>query len=95
MADEEWRPPVRFRSYSPRIDVNEEAQLIDESGAIHIVTLADISREGFRVKGDGARLRTGPAMLRVERYGDMPVEVRWSRGREAGGIFLDSAPEIF
>lgn len=94
MADEE-RQPIRFRSYSPRVDVNEEAQLIDESGAIHTVTLADVSREGFRVKGDGSGLRTGPAMLRVERYGDMPIEIRWSRGREAGGIFLDSAPEIF
>ena len=95
MADEQRNPPVRFRSYSPRIEVNEEAQLVDESGTVHDIILADVSREGFRVKGDGAGLRTGPAMLRVARYGDMPVEVRWSRGREAGGIFLDAAPEIF
>lgn len=95
MADQERHQPAGFRSYSPRIDVSENAQLIDESGAVHSVKLADISREGFRVTEDGAGLKTGAAMLRVDRYGEMPVEIRWSRGWEAGGIFLDSLPEIF
>ncbi|MFP5329419.1 MAG: hypothetical protein ACLGHC_04695 [Alphaproteobacteria bacterium] len=93
MADEQ--KPVRFRSYSPRIDVHEEAQLVSEYGRVQDVILADISREGFRIKCNGTAVATGPAALRAQKYGDMAVEIRWVRGNEAGGIFLDSAPEIF
>jgi hypothetical protein len=92
-ADEESRP-VRFRSYSPRVEVHEDARLISASGESCEVILADISREGFRIKYDGCSVRPGTATLRVQRYGDMPIEVRWIRGKEAGGVFLDSAPEI-
>lgn len=94
MPDDEQPRSVRFRSYSPRIDVHEEAQLVDEAGRVFNVIVADISREGFRIKCDGSGVGTGPATLRAERYGDMPVEVRWTRGKEAGGIFLDRAPEF-
>ena len=94
MAEEQKPQSVKFRSYRPRIDVHEEARLIDGRGAVYDVVLADISREGFRIKYDGAAVAPGRATLRVERYGDMPVEVRWIRGEEAGGIFLDGAPEI-
>jgi hypothetical protein len=94
MPDDERRP-IRFRSYSPRIDVHEDARLLDGGGQSYDVVLVDISREGFRIKCDGHRVAPGPATLRVERYGDMPVEIRWIRGKEAGGIFLDSAPEFF
>ena len=95
MPDDAKPQPTRLRSYSPRVDVNEDGRLIDESGHSYNVLLVDISREGFRIKCDGTSVRPGTATLRVERYGDMPVEVRWTRRKEAGGIFLDRAPEIF
>jgi hypothetical protein len=95
MPDDEQPRSIRFRSYSPRIEVHEDARLIDAAGKTFHVVLADISREGFRIKHDGAAVRPGPATLQVERYGDMPVEVKWVRAREAGGIFLDDAPDIF
>ena len=59
------------------------------------VVIVDASREGFRVRCNdlirGDQLR---AMLRVPRSGDLAVEIRWTRGLEAGGIFLDGAPDV-
>jgi hypothetical protein len=93
MSDERRPQPVRFRSYSPRIDVHEEAQLIDERGETHDVVLADISRDGFRIMCHRP-IGPGQATLILERHGEMSVEVRWSRGKEAGGVFLEEGPAI-
>jgi len=95
MADNQGpQDPVRFRSYSPRIDVHEEATLIEGSGTEHDVVLIDISRDGFRIKHGNPALAPGPATLRLERYGDMDIQIMWIRSGEAGGLFLEGAPEI-
>ena len=86
-ADQAPRP-------SPRIDVHEEARLIDIKKMIHDVVLRDVSRDGFRINCDGTLIRPGFATLQIQRYGGMPVQILWSRGDEAGGIFLDPVPEV-
>jgi hypothetical protein len=94
MPNEHKPQPEGSRHYSPRIDVHEEVRLIDGNGTIHDVILADISREGFRVKYAGAAPPPGIARLRGGRYADVPIEVRWIRGGEAGGVFLEQAPDL-
>jgi hypothetical protein len=94
MADGGRQDPLS-RSTSPRILIHEEAQLVLDDGRTVEVVILDTSREGFRmrcnelIRGDLAR-----AMLRVPRSGDLAVEIRWTRGHEAGGVFLDDAPDV-
>ena len=94
MADGGRQDPLS-RSTSPRILIHEEAQLVLDDGRTIEVVIVDTSREGFRVRCNdlirGDQLR---AMLRVPRSGDLAVEIRWTRGLEAGGVFLDGAPDV-
>jgi hypothetical protein len=83
------------RSTGPRILIHEEAQLVLDDGRTIEVVILDTSLEGFRlrcnelIRGDLER-----AILRSPRSGDLAVEIRWTRGHEAGGIFLDDAPDV-
>ena len=83
------------RSTSPRILIHEEAQLVLGDGRMVEVVIVDTSREGFRIRCN-ALIRGDPAraILRVPRSGDLAVEIRWTRGLEAGGIFLGGAPDV-
>jgi hypothetical protein len=85
---------LRFRSSAPRIPIRELAQLVDPDGGACEVVLIDISSEGFRLRSGGALVIGQQAVLRVHRYGDYPVEIVWTRGLEAGGVFLEHGPEI-
>lgn len=64
------------------------ATLIDSSGGAFAVTVLDISSEGFRIETSEDHFRVGEHVLfRAERLGDVPAELRWVMGREAGGVF--------
>ena len=72
-----------------RIDVRLPATLIDSDGIASSVTILDLSSGGFRVEFSGDHLRIGEhVVFRTSRLGDMPAEIRWVLGREAGGVFL-------
>lgn len=77
-----------------RIDVRLPATLIDSDGIAFSVTVLDLSSGGFRVEISGDQLRVGEhVVFRVSRLSDMPAEIRWILGREAGGVFLQP-PEL-
>jgi hypothetical protein len=81
-----------FNKRSPRIDVHRRAVLINSDGIQSEVTLLDISSGGFRLELSEP-LRIGEFVtLRVERSEELPAQIRWALGNEAGGVFLAPAP---
>ena len=79
-------------SRPPRIELNHDAVLIDDMSGEHEVVLLDVSQAGFRLATNelfepGERL-----VLRSGRSPDTRIEIRWHRGREAGGVFIDPPP---
>jgi len=83
------------RSTSPRILIHEEAELVFDDGRVIEVVILDTSLEGFRLRcNDLIRGNLTCATLRVPRSGDLAIEIRWTRGHEAGGIFLEGAPDV-
>ncbi|MEA3058652.1 MAG: hypothetical protein QOE50_64 [Sphingomonadales bacterium] len=72
---------------APRIDVRKAATLITSDGTEIAVTILDVSGSGFRLHVLEP-LRIGEFVsLRVD-DGDVPAQIRWALGEEAGGTFL-------
>jgi len=71
----------------PRVDVRKPAIVINSDGVESVVTILDISSNGFRIELDD-QLNIGEFVaLRVE--GErMEAQIRWVLGKEAGGTFL-------
>lgn len=76
-----------------RIDVDIPATLITADGDVLDVRVRDISGAGFRLTlGQGDELLVGEQVVLKDPQGDRSRgEIRWSAGREAGGVFLDRA----
>jgi hypothetical protein len=94
MDDQRAHPT--FRASTPRIDLHEPAELVTGNGHAIPVVIVDTSLEGFRIRSDRvlpSSIRS--AKLRVRRYGDFAIELRWSRGKDAGGVFLEPPPKVF
>ena len=73
---------------APRIDVRRPAVLINSDGAAVDVTILDISSGGFKLEALES-LRIGEFVrLRAERCDEIPAQIRWVLGQEAGGVFL-------
>lgn len=73
----------------PRIDLRRSAALINSDGVEIEVVILDVSRGGFRVELS-EDLRLGERVtLRAEHGDRFPAEIRWTLGKEAGGVFLD------
>lgn len=85
--------PYRFRS-SARVHIRQEAELVAADGRSTRVLVVDISSQGFRLLVDEPVERGAALKLRVPRKEELAVEIKWRRGREAGGIFLESVPEL-
>lgn len=86
---------VRFRSQDVRVSVNNPARLIFENDVSSCdVQIIDVSQDGFRIKAPRPLEYPLDATLRIDREGDFPVQVRWSRRGEAGGIFLEGPPRL-
>ena len=77
-----------FNKRAPRIDLRRPAILINSDGVEAGVVLLDVSSGGFRLKVS-EMLRIGEfATLRMDQSGDLPIQIRWALGDEAGGVFL-------
>jgi len=85
---------------TPRIDARYPAVLIASDGGEMDVTVIDVSSRGFRIEADqklfiGESVMIGEHVrLRVARCGDLPAEIRWTLGSEAGGIFLEPVEDL-
>ena len=73
-----------------RIEVAHDATLVLSDGTEHRVMITDVSSGGFRLQ-TGETMPIGEhVFLRVPRYGDFPVQIRWALGTDAGGEFLEA-----
>ena len=76
----------------PRVSTNLSAKLLDADGGEHDVVITDLSKDGFRLRSE-EKLEIGARIdLRVPKYGDVPAQIRWAVGNEAGGVFLAPLP---
>lgn len=87
MADEGARPR------RPRIEVRNDAVLILSDGSEVPVTVFDLSESGFRLQSTEI-LEVGEEIRLRDRNGEMRAQIRWVTGFEAGGMFLNPAPEL-
>ena len=76
----------------PRVATDLKAMLLRPNGEeIHAIII-DISKDGFRLTAE-AQLMIGERLdLRVPKAGDVPAQIRWALGNEAGGVFLAPLP---
>lgn len=76
----------------PRVLTDLQAVLLRTNGEEVRAIITDISRDGFKLSAD-AQLRIGERLdLRVPKTGDVPAQIRWAFGNEAGGVFLAPLP---
>ena len=76
--------------YEPRafrIGIDHSAVLVRADGAESPVTITNVSQSGFCMKAEDVPV-AGERVTFRGRAGDVPAEVRWTRGHDAGGIFL-------
>ena len=73
---------------STRIDVRYDAVLVTSDGDEVGVVVIDLSADGFRIEIDD-EVRVGEqVILRTRRDGDVPAQIVWTLGSQAGGSFL-------
>jgi hypothetical protein len=73
---------------APRVDVSYPAVLIASDGHESGVVVKDISADGFRIELTDELLVGERVKLKVGKEGPQSGEIRWTRGSEAGGVFL-------
>ena len=78
-----------YLSREPRVAVRYDAVLIEADGCELEVVITDVSRDGFRLETN-AELEVGSEVLiRVGKREPVGALIRWTRGTEAGGVFVD------
>lgn len=77
-----------------RINVRFEATLIEEDGCRIPVEVLDVSSSGFRIETNAELVVEAEVMLQIPRSEAMRAKICWTRGTEAGGIFLDPAQNL-
>lgn len=79
-----------FNKRAPRIDLRRPAVLINSDGDAMSVTVLDISSGGFRLEVPESPRIGEMVTLRVGREAELPAQIRWALGNEAGGVFLSA-----
>jgi lauroyl/myristoyl acyltransferase len=73
---------------APRARTNLSATLTDSSEMDIVVTIIDLSAEGFRLR-TVERLEVGESIrLQAGKDESQPARILWVRDHEAGGVFL-------
>lgn len=80
-----------FGERPPRVAAMHDAILIDSDGGQLPVVITDISASGFRLRASETLVIGEKVLLRVDKYGDFPAQIRWAMGHNAGGAFLEPA----
>lgn len=76
----------------PRVSTDLKAVLLRPSGEEIAVLITDISKDGFKLSTDTQLMIGERVDLRVPKTGDVPAQIRWALGSEAGGVFLAPLP---
>jgi len=76
----------------PRVSTDLKAKVLRASGEEINVTISDISKDGFKLVSE-VQLMIGERVdLHMPKTGDVPAQIRWAVGNEAGGVFLAPLP---
>jgi hypothetical protein len=73
----------------PRIAVSCDALLTEADGCELEVTITDVSRDGFKLESRSELEIGEEVVLRVAKLAPVRAIIRWTCGREAGGVFLE------
>jgi len=76
----------------PRVSTDLKAVLLRPSGEEIAVLITDISKDGFKLSTDTQLMIGERVDLRVPKTGDVPAQIRWALGHDAGGVFLAPLP---
>ena len=78
-----------YAERNPRVSVHCDAILCEADGCELAVVITDVSRDGFRLMSR-CELEVGSeVLLRVAKMEPVKALIRWTRGYEAGGVFLE------
>ena len=77
-----------------RIRVRFEAVLTEPDGCQVRVQVLDVSSSGFRILSNAELTLDEEVTLGIARSHPLRARICWTRGQEAGGIFLDSVRSI-
>jgi hypothetical protein len=77
-----------------RINVQFEAILIESDGCHVRIQVLDVSSSGFRIQSNAELVVDDEVMLQISRSRPLRAKICWTRGREAGGIFLDPVETV-
>jgi len=78
-----------YRQREPRIPVSCDALLTEADGCELEVMITDVSRDGFKLESR-CELEIGEeVLLSVAKLAPVKAIIRWTCGREAGGVFLE------
>ncbi len=76
----------------PRVSTDLKARLLRADGQEIDVVITDISKDGFKLSSETLLLIGERVDLSMPKTGDVPVQIRWAIGGEAGGVFLAPLP---
>ncbi len=76
----------------PRVATDLQAKLLRADGEEIAVVITDISKDGFKLSTETLLMIGERVDLCMPKTGDVPVQIRWALGGEAGGIFLAPLP---
>jgi len=80
-----------YAKRQPRIALRCEAVLVEGDGCTLDVVITDVSRDGFRLESRSELEVGAEIILLVTKLAPVKGLIRWTRGREAGGVFLEPA----
>ncbi len=77
-----------------RINVQFEAVVVESDGCHVRIQVLDVSSSGFRIQSNAEFVIDDEVLLKIPRSAPLRAKICWTRGREAGGIFLDPAEAL-
>ena len=72
-----------------RVAVRCDAVLTEADGCELDVVITDVSRDGFKLESRSELEIGAEVLLSVAKLAPVKAIIRWTCGREAGGIFLE------
>lgn len=89
MSKKENRKGAGYTERHPRVSVHCDAVVREADGCELAVVITDVSRDGFRLMSR-CELEVGSeVLLQVAKMEPVRALIRWTRGYEAGGVFLE------
>ena len=71
----------------PRFGIHHRSTMVRADGSESAVTITNVSQTGFRLQMSATPLIGEMVVLRGE-GGDVPAQIRWALGKNAGGTFM-------